>query len=621
MRGEDERPNQRPQQRSDQRSDQPPRAWPPAVPASEPDVLREYALLADGYRGALIGPDGNVSWLCAPGWADPPVFTALLGGRGEYLVTPATRWFVWGGHYEPDSLVWRSRWVTADGIVESREALRYPGDQRHLVLLRQIQPLDRDALVRVRLDPRADFGRAPVRQVRRLGPLWLARSGELYLRLLGGETLHQDPDGALVGELTVPAGGRHDLVLEISTHPLEDPPPLPAELWRTTVDTWRGAVPALSGDAARDAAFAYAVLRGLARPGGGMVAAATTALPERAQSGRNYDYRYAWVRDQSLAGQAAALLGRYELLDDVVAFLSERILADGDRLAPAYTADGHPVPAERDLDFLTGYPGAPPKVGNWVRGQFQLDGFGEILLLLAAAGRHDRLDDASWRAMDLAARVIAERWNQPDSGIWELRPRQWIHSKLTCVAGLRTAARIAPRALAGRWVALADAILADAAAHGLHPSGRWQRAYDDPRVDAALLLPGIRGALPGGDPRTEATRRAVLAELERDGYLYRFRPDVRPLGDAEGAFLLCGFAAALAAWQAGDPVAATRWFERNRAACGAPGLFTEEYDVQQRQLRANLPQAFVHALMLETAVTVGQATPGPARPGDRSGTG
>lgn len=593
----------------------------PAVPRGKPHVLREYALLADGHRGALIGPDGNASWLCAPGWGDPSVFTRLLGGRGEYLVTPATGWFVWGGYYEPDSLVWRSRWVTTDGIVESREALHYPGEEWRVVLMRQVRPLDREALVRVRLDPRADFGRAPAGEVRRDGPLWLARSGDLHLRLRGGEALHQAPDGALVGELAVPAGGHHDLVLEIATRPLEDPPPRPAELWRTTVDAWRSVLPTLTGEAARDATFAYAVLRGLTRPGGGMVAAATTALPERALAGRNYDYRYAWVRDQCMAGQAAALVGRYELLDDVVGFLTERILADGDRLAPACTADGRPVPAEQDLAFLTGYPGAPPKAGNWVRRQFQLDAFGEVLLLLAAAGRHDRLDDASWRAMDVAARVIEGRWSQPDAGIWELPPRQWTHSKLTCVAGLRTAARIAPRKLAGRWVALADAILADVAAHGQHPSGRWQRAYDDSRVDAALLLPGIRGALPRGDPRIEATRQAVLGELERDGYLYRFRPDARPLGDAEGAFLLCGFAAALAAWQAGEPVAATRWFERNRAACGVPGLFTEEYDVQQRQLRANLPQAFVHAMMLETAVTLGQATPCAAARGRGTGAG
>ncbi|MFE9656462.1 glycoside hydrolase family 15 protein [Micromonospora sp. NPDC006431] len=575
-----------------------------------PSVLREYALIADGRRGALVGPDGNVTWLCAPGWADPPVFSRLVGGRGDYLVTPANRRFVWGGHYEAASLVWVSRWVTTDGIIQSREALLFPGEGHRIVLLRQIQAVDGDAVVHVRLDPRADFGREPVREVRRAGRHWLARTGGLYLRHSGGEMLGQTSDGPLCGELTVPAGGRHDLVLEIAGRPLDEAPPEPAELWRTTEQAWRQAVPGLAGGhARRDAVFAYAVLRGLTRPGGGMVAAASASLPERALAGRNYDYRYAWLRDQSFAGRAGALVGRYDLLDDAVAFVTERVLADGDRLAPAYTVDGRPVPPQEELAFLPGYPGAPVRVGNWVGGQFQLDVFGEVLLLLAIAGRHDRLDDAARRAMELTARVIGDRWSQTDSGIWELAPRPWTHSKLMCVAGLRAAARVAPAGLAGRWASLADAVLADAATHGRHPSGRWQRAYDDERVDASLLFPAIRGALPQGDPRTEATRRAVLRELECDGYLYRFRPDLRPLGDAEGAFLLCGYGAALAAWQAGDVVEANRWFERSRAACGPPGLYTEEYDVQQRQLRGNLPQAFVHALMLETAVTLGQAIP------------
>ncbi|MEU4677753.1 glycoside hydrolase family 15 protein [Micromonospora sp. NPDC023737] len=580
-------------------------------PIGGPRVLREYALLADGHRGALIGPDGDVVWLCAPGWADPPIFSGLLGGRGRYLVAPACPRFVWGGHYEAESLIWVSRWVTTDGVVEAREALLFPGDPRRLVLLRRVRALDRDTVVRVRLDPRADFGRAPLVDIRREAGSWTARTGDLYVRHSEGDLLRPTDDAALEGELHVPAGGRHDLVLEVSADPLDEPPPDPDVLWRITEQGWRAAMPRLTGAVARrDATFAYAVLRGLTSPGGGMVAAASTALPERAHAGRNYDYRYAWVRDQSFAGQAAALTGRYDLLDDATAFLTARVLADGERLAPAYTVAGGPVPPQIDLEFLPGYPGAPVRVGNWVRQQFQLDAFGEILLLLSAAARHDRLPSDSWRALDLSARIVEERWREPDAGIWELPARQWTHSKLTCVAGLRAAARVAPTAVAGRWAALADAILADVAAHGRHSSGRWQRAYDDERVDAALLLPGIRGAVPADDPRTEATRHAVLAELASDGYLYRFRPDRRPLGDAEGAFLLCGFAAALATLRAGDQVAANRWFERNRAACGPPGLYTEEYDVGQRQLRGNLPQAFVHALMLETAMALGQTDVG-----------
>jgi alpha,alpha-trehalase len=171
------------------------------------------------------------------------------------------------------------------------------------------------------------------------------------------------------------------------------------------------------------------------------------------------------------------------------------------------------------------------------------------------------------------------------------------------VAGLRAIARHAgtERRAADR-LALADAILADTAARCVHPSGRWQRTDEDPRVDAALLLAPIRGAVPHDDPRSLATLRAVAEELTSDGYAYRFRADDRPLGDAEGAFLLCGFLVALALDGQGERVGAARWFERNRAACGPPGLLAEEFDVRQRQLRGNLPQAFVHALLLECAV-------------------
>jgi GH15 family glucan-1,4-alpha-glucosidase len=179
---------------------------------------------------------------------------------------------------------------------------------------------------------------------------------------------------------------------------------------------------------------------------------------------------------------------------------------------------------------------------------------------------------------------------------------------MICVAGLRAASRApgAPAARVGEWLALAEAILADTAASCTHPSGRWQRAPGDDGIDAALLLPGIRGALPDDDPRTAATLAAVREELDQEGYVYRFRQQPGPLGDAEGAFLLCGFLTARATHQQGDPLDAVRYFERNRAACGPPALYSEEYDVTQRQLRGNLPQAFVHALMIEASMRLAE---------------
>jgi len=585
----------------------------PGAPADFPlHVLREYALIADGERGALIGPRGDLAWLCAPSWHSDAVFSTLIGGGGRYAVTPAEEPFVWGGSYQEGSLIWRSRWVTTSQVVECRDALAFPGDRRTTRVLRRIRAVDGDTAVRVVLDPRAGFGRYRLSRLRRRDDgSWTGRCGPLHLRWTGAPEAVEESGGGLHAVIPV-SGGRHrDLLLEISDQPLRDPAPEPDQAWAATEEAWRQAVPEITGTIAdRDARHAYTVLRGLTSAGGGMVAGATTSLPERAEAGRNYDYRYAWIRDQCYAGQAVAAVGPHPLLDDALSFVTDRLLADGPKLKPAYTVDGGPVPDERTLD-LAGYPGGVDTVGNWVNQQFQLDSLGESLALFAAAARHDLLDTDHWRAVETAVAAIVERGEQPDAGIWELDNQRWTHSRLTCVAGLRAIAGHAPAAQGARWTRLADRVLADAATDCLHPSGRWQRAPGDERVDAALLIPGIRGAVPADDPRTRATLDAVLDELGQDGYVYRFRQDGRPLEEAEGAFLLCGFTTALALHQQGREAEANRWFERNRAACGSPGLFAEEYDVAQRQLRGNLPQAFVHALLLETAQRLTGPWPGP----------
>ncbi|WP_022918256.1 glycoside hydrolase family 15 protein [Ruania albidiflava] len=569
---------------------------------SQPHVLREYALLADGERGALIGPRGEIGWLCAPRWDSAALFSSFVGGAGLYALTPEDRWFVWGGYYEEGTLVWRSRWMTADGVIECREALAFPGEEHRAVLMRQVLAVDRDAEVLLRLDPRADFGRCPVQDSRLEAGTWTARSGPLHLRLTGVEGARLGQRGLQL-ELSVPAGSSHDLVLEVADQPLTEPAADAARAWSATVERWHQEVPAMvTSLTPRDARHAYAVLRGLTSDHGGMVAAATTSLPERSEAGRNYDYRFSWIRDQSLAGQAAAVAGGWPVLDQAVRFVTERLLTDGPQLMPAYTVDGGPVPREEPLDHLVGYPGAGVVVGNQIHDQFQLDIFGEALLLLGTAARHDRLDLPGWRAVDVAVSAIRDHDGQKDAGIWELEPQHWAHSRLICAAGLRAVAAVAPAAKAAQWTRLAESIVVDTAADCLHPSGRWQRSDVDEGVDGALLLPAVRGALPAQDPRTRATLAAVRAELTEDGYVYRFRHDQRPLREAEGAFLLCGFVTALACEQQGEHAQARAWFERNRAACGPPGLFSEEYDVTQRQLRGNLPQAFVHALLLQTSI-------------------
>lgn len=572
-----------------------------------PRVLREYSFIADGERGALIGPDGAVVWLCAPRWDSQAVFSSLVGGRGGYAVTPQDPWHVWGGYYEGGSLIWRSRW-TGSGVVECREAMAMPADPHRAVMLRRIEARQGPAKVRVLLDLRAGFGASATRDLAKQDGVWTGRSrsaaGTVYLRWSGAAKARPDQAGKLEFTLTVPAGQHHDLVLEIADRPFTDAPAQAGPHWQATEEAWAAAVPSCDElVASRDAMHAYAVLTGLTSQSGGMVAAATTSLPEHLESMRNYDYRYAWIRDQCYVGMALAAHKSKDQLARSVRFITERVLADGPDLMPAYTVSGEAIPAERGLR-LRGYPGGSVRTGNHVVGQFQLDSLGEIMELLGAAAKLDVLGPDDMRAAEVTADAIGQRWQQAEAGIWELHDDHWTHSRLACVAGLRSMAAGTGENGArpgAQWSALADAIMAGMN-KAVHPSGRWQRSTSDDRVDAALLPSVIRGALPPEDPRSQQTVRAVARELTDDGFVYRFRHDERPLNEAEGAFLLCGFWMALTAHVGGNDVQAAHWFERNRAACGPAGLYTEEYDVHQRQLRGNLPQAFVHAAMLECSV-------------------
>ncbi|PBC80236.1 hypothetical protein SAMN05216511_7179 [Streptomyces sp. KS_16] len=270
-------------------------------PAYPPQELGSYALLADGERGALVGPRGEICWLCAPRWHDDAVFAALVGGRGLYAVTPAEP-FVPGGAYEEGSLIWRSRWVTRTGIVECRDALAFPGQTGRLVLLRRIVALDGPARVHVVLHPLPAYGQEPMREVR-LGPAgqWQARLGQLALRWSGAGDARLT-DGSSHGDqftldLVLPTGQRRDLVLELGTGLPQTPTVHPARAWAATERAWAWAVPGLRDTiAAREARQSYAVLRGLTGAEGGMVAAATTSLPDAGRLGARRTVRASAVR-------------------------------------------------------------------------------------------------------------------------------------------------------------------------------------------------------------------------------------------------------------------------------------------------------------------------------------
>jgi GH15 family glucan-1,4-alpha-glucosidase len=569
--------------------------------------------LADGQRGILADPDGELAWMCFPTWSDPAVLASLLGSGGSYRIQPSGR-YVPGGSYEDGTLIWRQRWVTDTGLIECRQALAYPGHPHRAVVLRRVSALNGDARLSAFVALAGNYGREPsgVWHRNEQGGAWETSLDGIHARWSGAldatPVERQGAPGILL-DLHLRPGDTHDFVLELQHTPFRRHDTAEADdLWRQTATRWAESVPRCREiPAGRDVRQSFATLRGLTDAEGATVAAVTTALPERAEAGRNYDYRYGWIRDICYIGHAgAAVKGGDDVLDDAVRWVCARVLADGTATTPAYRGDGTPVPEPRSLG-LPGYPGGSDVVGNRVRDQFQLDLFGEVLLLLANAASQGHLDADGWDAAELAIRAIAERSEEKDHGIWEIGPAHWTHSRLICVAGLRAIADHAPMSRhATRALSLAGHLLSEADRTALHSSGRWQRSPDDSRIDASLLLSEIRGAVAPEDPRSVATRQAVIDELCEDDYIYRYAESGEPLGQNEGAFLICNFWMALAYLRCGETTKGAQYFERTRASCSSSGLFSEEYDVAQRQLRGNLPQAFVHALLIETAAAIGR---------------
>ena len=343
-----------------------------------------------------------------------------------------------------------------------------------------------------------------------------------------------------------------------------------------------------------------------------MVAAATLGLPERAEAGRNYDYRYVWLRDQAYAGHG----GRRSTRRGPAAWTRRwrsapaRMLEHGDAARARPTGSTAATCRDEDALDLPGYPGGTDVVGNWVRGQFQLDMYGELLQLYATAAGTTICTATTQRGARILVDVVEQRWDEPDAGVWELDDAWWTHSRLACVAGLRAVAAHVATPTPPDWIPAwpTDPRRDHPPLPG--PDGSWRQAPTGRGRRRSAAAAGPRRARRRRPPQHSPPCRPSTRHLVEDGYVYRYAVDDQPLGEAEGAFLMCGFAMCLAQLAAGDTVEAFRWFERQRAACGPPGLLSEEFDVRQRQLRGNLPQGFVHALLLESSIRLGQTKQG-----------
>jgi GH15 family glucan-1,4-alpha-glucosidase len=354
-------------------------------------------------------------------------------------------------------------------------------------------------------------------------------------------------------------------------------------------------------------------------PSGAIIAAATTSLPEAIRGSRNWDYRFSWIRDASLTLQALWVAACPDEAADFFDFFVTAAggVQDGSRLQVLYGVGGERHVPEHELIHLAGYRGSRPvRIGNGAWGQVQLDTFGE--LLSAADLLAEQVGQFSPEATDLLIHLAEEtcrRWQETDSGIWELRgePRHFLHSKLLCWAGLDRGVRLASRLRVDdervrRWQATRDEIGAAILDQGWNDeAASFTQFFGSPELDASALMIPIVGFLPPSDPRVRATIDAVATRLTDDrGLVYRYRSDDH-LGGEEGIFTLCTYWLVQCLAMAGEVARAKRLFETVTAFANDVGLLSEEIDPSSGELLGNFPQAFSHIGLINAAWAISQA--------------
>ncbi|HZA80383.1 MAG TPA: glycoside hydrolase family 15 protein [Actinomycetes bacterium] len=579
-----------------------------------PSRLEDDALIGDGQTAALVARDGSIDWLCLPRFDSGACFAALLGTpeHGRWLLAPDGEVRRSTRRYRADTLVLETTHETDSGAVTVIDCM--PPRSQEPDLVRLVVGKRGRVPMRMQLILRPDYG-AIVPWVRRTARGIHAIAGpdafEFYTDVeLHGENL------TTVATFAVAEGQRVPFVLV--WHPSHLPPPAAIDAENTIQHTehwWR----AWSARCTYDGSWREAVLRSLITlkaltyaPTGGVVAAATTSLPEQLGGVRNWDYRYCWLRDATFTLYALMSNGYTEEARAWREWLLRAVAGRPSQLNIMYGLAGERRLTELELDWLPGYEGSKPvRIGNAAYHQFQLDVFGEVMDALHQARRVGLPpDDNAWRVQRALMGHLASAWEEPDEGIWEVRGprRHFTHSKVMAwVAFDRAIKAVEQFGLDGpleRWRGLRAAVHDEVCRQGYDADrNTFVQYYGGKELDASLLMIPLVGFLPPSDPRVRGTVEAIQRDLLTGGVVARYptRPGVDGLPPGEGAFLACAFWLADNLALLGRHRQARDLFERLLRLRNDVGLLSEEYDPGARRLVGNFPQAFSHISLVNTA--------------------
>ncbi|HVW44798.1 MAG TPA: glycoside hydrolase family 15 protein [Amycolatopsis sp.] len=583
-------------------------------------LIEDYALLGDLHTAALVSRHGGIDWLCLPRFDSPACFAALLDDEraGTWQLAPAAGGPAIRRGYRDDTLILSSEWDTRDGTVRVLDFMPPRGEAPDVV--RIVEGVSGRVPMRTLLRMRFDYGHI-VPWGRHADGQFAAVAGPDAVWLRTPAPLHRR-EGDVRGEFTVAAGERVPFVLTHRPSHLPRPEPTDADdALAVTYRRWTDWIARCRyrgqwSDAVRRALITLKALT--YEPTGGILAAATTSLPEQLGGARNWDYRYCWLRDATFTLQALLGTGYTGEARAWREWLVRAVAGDPAKLRSMYRLDGSRRITESTVDWLAGYEkSAPVRVGNAASGQFQLDVWGEVLdgLHLAREAGLTTTEPA-WDLQRGLLDFLEGHWDQPDNSLWEMRGRRrhFVHSKVMAWAGLDRAVRTVERHdLDGpveHWRGLRDEIHRDVCERGYDPDrNTFTQFYGSRGLDAALLLLPRVGFLPWHDSRIRGTVDAIRDELVHDGHVWRYDPAaggrVDGLDGAEGSFLACAFWLADALHGTGRGDEARRLFEHLLALRNDVGLLSEEYDTTHRRQVGNTPQAFSMVGLVNTARHLG----------------
>lgn len=578
--------------------------------------IEDYAIIGDGQTAAIVGRNGSVDWLCFPRFDSGACFSALLGDRsnGRFRVAPRGDLRRVERRYRDDTLVLETEMETEEGTVRLVDFMPMRGDAPDVI--RIVQGVRGRVSMQAELIVRYDYGHV-VPWVRRIdGRLHLVAGPDALLLCTPVECTGKDM--TTVADFTVGEGERVPFVL--TWHPSYcDPPPSP-DPFQSLEDTetwWRDWVRTADVRGPyRDAVVRSLVtLKSLIHaPTGGIVAAATTSLPEALGGMRNWDYRYSWLRDATFVLECLLRSGYRKEAGAWRDWLLRAIAGDPAKLQIMYGVAGERRLDEREIEWLAGYEGSTPvRVGNAAAGQLQLDVYGETIEMLHQARRMGLPPDgASWRVERAVLEWLEGNWSRRDEGLWEIRAdrQRFTHSKvMTWVAfdrAVKAVERFGVEGPIDRWRAVRDEIHADVCKKAFDEKlNSFTQAYGSDVLDASVLLIPIVGFLPPDDPRVLGTIERIQCDLTRGGFVLRYpthaKHNVDGVKGKEGAFIACTFWLVDALTLAGRRDQAREVFERALAIRNDVGLLSEEYDVKNQRLVGNFPQAFSHVGLVNSA--------------------